>query len=277
MVTVRYHESQGWHDAKVEPRAPIRLPRVWSEVSCLKTPSRSMWFVPREELQRYALIAPSPRTLAVPLPAAGAPLADYDDALRVHPVWAALDQRAPGLIDTVAQRMLAARTAGSPDEAVQAAAWSPLATQVPGLVNGTDGVLRRRYVQLVADQLKALRAPAQAGARPACRDLLDGRLGVREQLPLELQAREASWLLDAAKGNPPRWLPKPPTRIEVEVLDRSVGSAAMGMLSRLWADAPDAPAATGGSCEPVIALLDRLPAQTPARRELAERLLFHPR
>lgn len=25
MVTVRYHESQGWHDAKVEPRAPIPM------------------------------------------------------------------------------------------------------------------------------------------------------------------------------------------------------------------------------------------------------------
>jgi branched-chain amino acid aminotransferase len=25
MVTIRYHESQGWHDAKVEPRAPIPM------------------------------------------------------------------------------------------------------------------------------------------------------------------------------------------------------------------------------------------------------------
>ncbi|MDG0855341.1 hypothetical protein [Roseateles puraquae] len=244
----------------------------------LNTPSRSMWYVPREELQRYELIAPSPRTLAIALPAAGAPLPDYEDALRVHPVWAALDKRTPGLIDTLAQRMVAARAAGGDDDTVQATVWSPLATQMPGIIQGTDGVLRRRYVQLVSDQLKTLRTPAQPGTRPGCRDLLDGRVAVRGQLPLELQAREASWLLDVANSAPPRWLPKPPTPIEVEVLDRSVGSAAMGMLSRLWVDAPDAPAAAAGaSCDPVIALLDRLPKQTPARRELADRLLFHAR
>lgn len=244
----------------------------------LSTPSRSMWYVPREELQAHSLIAPSPRTLAVPLPAAGAPLADYDDALRIHPVWAALEKRSAGLIGAVAQRMFDARAAGAGEEVVQASAWSPLATQVPGLVNGTDGTLRRRYVQIVAEQLKTLRAPARPGTRPGCRDLLDGRLSARDQLPVELQAREAAWLLDAATGAPPRWLPKPPTPIEVEVLDRSVGSAAMGMLSRLWADAPELPATTvGASCEPVIAMLERLPGQTPARRELAERLLFHSR
>ena len=25
MVTIRYHESQGWHDARIEPRAPIPM------------------------------------------------------------------------------------------------------------------------------------------------------------------------------------------------------------------------------------------------------------
>jgi hypothetical protein len=45
------------------------------------------------------------------------------------------------------------------------------------------------------------------------------------------------------------------------------------MLSRLWADAPASPGA-GTACEPVLALLDRVQAQPPARRELAERLLF---
>lgn len=244
----------------------------------LRTPSRSMWFVPREELQAYSLIAPSPRTLAVPLPAAGAPLADYDDALRLHPVWDALDKRTAGTITTVAQRMLAARAAGAADEDVQATALAPLAGQMPGLIQGTDGVLRRRYVQIVTEQLKTLRTPPKPGIRPACRDLLDGRLNARLQLPEELQARETAWLLDAATGTPPRWSPKPPSTIEVEVLDRSVGSAAMGMLSRLWAGTPElAPTAAGASCEPVIALLERLPAQSPARRELAERLLFHAR
>lgn len=25
MVTIRYHESKGWHDARIEPRAPIPM------------------------------------------------------------------------------------------------------------------------------------------------------------------------------------------------------------------------------------------------------------
>ena len=140
-----------------------------------------------------------------------------------------------------------------------------------------DAAVRRRYVQIVADQLRALQAAPRAGARPACRDLLEGRLGVRRQLPLGLQIRESQWLLDAASGPPPRWLPKPPNAIEIEVLERSVGASALGMLSRLWADAPDAAGGTGPACEPVLAMLDRLKAQPPARRELAERLMFQQR
>jgi hypothetical protein len=243
----------------------------------LNTPSYSIWFAPREDLLVHSLIAPLPQTIAVELPPAGqGNLADIQDALRLHPVWEALEQHTPGTLDTVAKRMWAARSAGAADEDVQATALQPLARLMPGLIGGTDGVLRRRYVQLVADQLKALKDPQpRPGTRPACRDLLDGRLGVRRQLPQALQVRESEWLMDAANGAPPRWLPKPPSAIEIEVLDRTVGPTAFGMLARLWADAPDAPG-TGAPCEPVIALLERLPAQSPARRELVERLLFEP-
>lgn len=276
-----HRASTGTYNPVFEELANQQLAKTYRELGLpqpmidktLRTSSHSMWFVPREELQSYALIAPSPRTLAIPLPAAGAPLADYDDALRMHPVWEALERRNAGTIDAVAQRMLATRAAGAADEDVQSAALVPLAQQMPALVNGTDPILRRRYVQLVNEQLKALRAPAKPGARPACRDLLDGRLAARQLVPLETQVRETQWLFEAANGTPPRWLPKPPTAIELEVLDRTVGSSALGMLSKLWADAPEA-AGTGASCEPVIAMLDRMQAQSPARRELAERMLF---
>lgn len=279
-----HRASTGTYNPVFEELANQELAKTYRELGLpqsmidktLRTSSRSMWFVPREELLSHSLIAPSPRTLAIPLPDANARLADFDDALRMHPVWEALERRTAGTIDTVAKRMLAARSAGAADEDVQASALAPLADQMPGLLNGTDGVLRRRYVQLVGDQLKALRAPPKAGARPACRDLLDGRLSARQQMPLELQVRETQWLLDAANGTPPRWAPKPPSAIEIEVFDRTIGSNALGMLSRLWADTPHAthPGA-GASCDPVIATLDRLPAQSPARRELAEKLLFH--
>lgn len=278
-----HRASTGTYNPVFEELANQQLAKTYRELglpesmidTTLRTSSRSMWFVPREELQAHALIAPSPRTLAIPLPAANGSVADFDDALHMHPVWEALERRTAGTIDTVAKRMWAARAAGAADEEVQAAALAPLAQQMPALINGTDAVLRRRYVQLVGEQLKALRTPPQPGARPACRDLLDGRLAARQLLPLDAQARETQWLLEVANSAPPRWLPKPPSAIEMEVLNRSVGGAALGMLGRLWADVP---AGSGtASCEPVIAMLDRVAAQPPARRALAEKLLFQGR
>lgn len=281
-----HRASTGTYNPVFEELANQQLAKTYTELGLpqpmidktLRTPSRSMWYVPRDELLAYSLIAPSPHTLAVPLPLEKATLADFDDALHMHPVWEALDRRTPGTAEAVAKRMWAARSAGATDEDVQATALAPLARQMPELLSGTDTVLRRRYVQLVSEQLKALRTPAQAGTRPGCRDLLDGRLAARQLLPLALQVRESQWLQEAATAAPPRWLPKPPSTIEIEVMDRTVGPAAMGMLSRLWADAPDAAApGPGATCEPVIAMLDRVSTQPPARRELVERLLFNAR
>lgn len=243
----------------------------------LDTPSRSIWFAPQQELLSHGLIEPLPQTLAIALPAAGAPLADYEDALRLHPAWAALEQRSAGSLNAAARRMWAARSGGAPDEAVQTAALAELAQRMPALLRDADPLLRRRYVQLVAEQLRALLDAPSPGTRAACRDLLTGRLGVRQLLPPELQSRESQWLLDAAVGEPPRWLPKPPSAVEIEVLDRTVGRAALGLLSRLWSDAPDAGSPGAINCEAVIALLDRVSAQPPGRRVLAERLLFEAR
>lgn len=244
----------------------------------LATPSSSIWFAPRTELQAHGLIAPLPPTLAIDLPPVeGSRLADFRDALLMHPVWQALERREPGTLAQVAQRMWEARGRGESDDAVQAAALPPLARQLPTLIQSSDPLLRRRYVQLVSEQLRALRSPATPGTRPACRDLLDGRLSARSALPLALQERESQWIHEAADAAPPRWLPKPASALESEVLARTVGAGAQGLLASLWADRPDAPAAqVGASCEPVIAMLDRARALPPARRELVERLLFQP-
>jgi len=275
-----HRASTGTYNPVFEELANQQLAKTYTELGLpqpmidktLRTPSRSMWFVPREELLTYALIAPSPHTMAVPLPSANATYADYDDAVRLHPVWEALDRRSPGTAEDVAKRLWAAHSAGATDEELQAAVLPPLAHQMPDLLNGTDNALRHRYVQLVSEQLKALRAPNGAGA---CRDLLEGRLAARAQMPLELQVRETQWLKEAATAPPPRRQPKPASAIEIEVLSRSVGPTALGMLSRLWAETSE-PAKPGpaASCDPVVAMLDRLQAQPPTRRELAERLLF---
>ena len=84
------------------------------------------------------------------------------------PVWDALERRQGGTIETAAQRMWAARSAGLADAEVQAAALSPLAQQMPQLIAGADAGLRRRYVQLVTDQLRhcAHRLSAMAARLP---------------------------------------------------------------------------------------------------------------
>ena len=276
-----HRASTGTYNPVFEELANQHLAKIYRELGLpqplidktLRTPSRSIWFAPRDELQLYALIAAAPRTLAITLPAAGAPLADFDDALRMHPVWEALERRQEGTIAAVAQGMLDARTAGGSDDDVQASVLLPLAAQMPALINAAEPALRRRYVQLVGDQLRSLRAPPKPGTRPACRDLLDGRLAVRQQLPDELQVRETQWLFEAAGSPPARGAGKPPTALEMEVLERTVGTTAQGMLAQLWSDAAET-TAVGAPCEPVIAMLDRLPGQPPVRRELVEKLMF---
>ena len=88
------------------------------------------------------------------------------DALRTHPVWDALERRQGGTIETAAQRVVGGplgRLGGCGE--VQAAALSPLAQQMPQLIAGADAGLRRRYVQLVTDQLRHC-APAERNGRP---------------------------------------------------------------------------------------------------------------
>ncbi|PZP27803.1 MAG: hypothetical protein DI603_20985 [Roseateles depolymerans] len=255
----------------------LGLPQTMIDTT-LATPSSGIWFAPSADLQAHGLIAPMPQTLAIDLPpAAGSSLADFQDALQMHPVWQALERRQDGLIAKVATQMWSSRAAGADDDAVQAAALPPLAQQMPALLQGSDAAARRRYVQLVADQLRALRTPARPGTRPACRDLLDGHLAARAALPLALQVRESQWIREAAEAAPPRWLPKAPSAIETEVMARTVGAGAQGLLASLWADTPESGAGrAAASCEPVIALLDRARTLPPARRELVERLLFQP-
>ena len=96
--------STGTYNPVFEELANQQLAKTYTELGLpqpmidktLRTPSRSMWFVPREELLSYALIAPSPRTLAVPLPDANAKPTDLNDVLHMHPVWEALGQAHAG-------------------------------------------------------------------------------------------------------------------------------------------------------------------------------------
>lgn len=247
----------------------------------VKTPSHSMWYPHSDELVASALIAALPQTLDVALPAgADASKADFVDALSGSPAWDALDKRYAGTLDQLAGRMQALRAAAASDEELQALGFAVLAPQISGLLAESTPALRRQYAQIVRAQLKAALAglPELAGSgREQCQALLGGQLGLRRQLPLALQVKETAWLVEAARGEAPRWAPRPATAIELEVIRRTLGGHAPGMLAGLW---PAQAAAEGGRpgsglrCEQVIQTLDRAAALPVAQRELAERVIF---
>ena len=231
-----------------------------------------MWFPGERDLQ--GLVAPLPQTLDIELPLAGSSSLPTS-RMRCAPTWYrdALERRQGGTIETVAQRMGGplGRLGGCGGAGCRAHRWR---SSAPQLIAGADAGLRRRYVQLVTDQLKALRTPAERNGRPGCRDLLDNRLtrpARRCPCPCRCVKANGCWTPPSPRR---RWLPRPPNAIETEVLARSMGASALGALATV-ARHPATAATPNASCEPVIALLDRVQSQPPARRELAERLLFH--
>lgn len=241
----------------------------------LSTPSHSMWYPKSEDLVRHALILDPPRTLDIALPSSvsGAPpLGDYVEALRANPTWYQMNQRFPGLIDDAATRMRDARgvLAGTPQEAdgVQMAGQMALAPHVRELLlNGTPES-RRRYLQVVRAQLTA----AQALGRDSCQAWLSGSPVPRRLLPDTVMAWEAGWLLTAAGETPPaRAKPAAPSPIEMEVVHRTVGAQAPGLLARLWSEGDSAAPVT---CERAAQLLDHIKRVKVAPRELAERIVF---
>jgi hypothetical protein len=242
----------------------------------LHAPPYLPWAPGARELAGLGLVSAQPATLELALPSrADAPLVDYQDALAMHPAWQAIARQIPGIIDDLAPRLVAARAAGADEAELQALAWATVAPHMPRLVNGADAILRRRYVELLLAELKALRdQPAAAGhPAPPCRELLGGQIATRLQLPLELRAQETEWIVDAAEAPMARGGLRPAKPIELEVVRRGVGAGAPGLLQGVWPEANERPG-PAPECATAIALIERTAAQTPARRDLAERLFF---
>ncbi|WP_213086221.1 RDD family protein [Roseateles sp. DAIF2] len=258
------------------------LPEYFVERTA-RTPAHSMWYPKNEELVAHALVAAPPQTLDVELPggADASLLEAHADALRGNPAWYRLEQRFPGLLDEAARAMLAVRSSSSsapgaaaPAEstvadAAQLAALRVLAPRLPELIVAAPPELRRRYLVLLRAQL---RATASMAGEPACRALLGGDLAWRRQLPVELLAQETSWMGAAAEAELPRWLPRPPSGVELEVVRRTLGAQAPGLFLNLWTGGGSA-----GGCEQAIRLIDSAARLPVAQRELAERLMFQGR
>lgn len=236
----------------------------------VRTPADRMWYPRSGELLAHALIAAPPQTLEIALPPPDAVPADYADALRASPAWHGLEQRYPGTITALAGAMHVARAAqagADDDTAAQLEAVRAVARVMPELIASGPPELRRRYAGLLLAQLRA------SGSKD-CQALLGGDLTARRRLPVELLAREAAWLIEAAEAPPARWLPKPPSAVELEVLRRTLGAQASGQLSGVWGGGPGTSTPHAQRCEAAIQTLQRAAALPAAQRELVQRLMF---
>lgn len=235
----------------------------------LKTSARSMWYPSMDELISHALIPEPPKTLDIFLPQdTASPVKAYVEALQANPAWYAIDARAPGSIEKAAKRMLAARQAGLPDDAIQTAGYMVVADLMGTMVHELRPVPRHHLVQQVTDELQA----AKAQSPEACQGLLGGQLILRRLLPLELHVSASQRLQDAMNAPTERRNSNQPTPVELEVVRRSLGPLAPGMLAHWWGPLVGAPAAP--RCDQVLALLKMSERLRGPQRELAERLMF---
>jgi hypothetical protein len=245
------------------------LTPVWVDVLRLSAPQRLTELSPAA-LRSAGLLTQAPFALDIELPPrAGAVVQEYQQALQAHPIWPLLEQRQPGTLAEVAERMHAAHQAGdatAPDRAAWQAADAVLQPRLAQLLQEAGGPLWQRYLLLLSEQLAALQRPEE------CRALLAGDMGVRRALPAALAHREAEWIAEAAET--PASSPDQArlSVLEQEVLRRALGPEAAQALPRLWT--PGGPVQRALDCRPASALTQLLLALPPAQRQLAARRLF---
>jgi len=232
----------------------------------LATPPSRLWHPDRYELASHGLLSAPARPLDVDLPPPeGARPGDYADALSTNPIWHTLERRFPGSIGAAAERMVSARAAGAPDEAVLVAGQRVVEARMAELLFNAGPELREQFVVLLADQLAAARLAGPG----ACRGVLAGDAQARRSLPAELAAREAAWLTDAAVERARQTPARVPTAPELAVVRHLFGAHAPERLAGLR----DPTAAEARDCERSSALLRAILQLGAAERRLAIRFI----
>ena len=229
----------------------------------------ALWRPDRHELASAGVLTAPGYALDVDLPpAAGASVDEYQQALRSHGTWQALERRFPGSLALAAQQMAAARLqpGSEGDSAAHAAAQQVAMAALHQLLQGGSGEARLLYLALLDEQLSALSQAAD------CRALLAGDLQVRRQLGAALARREAGWIEDASQETPNEAARRRTQPLELEVLRRAMGERDSALLPALWT------VGRGGtsmlSCEGARELLRRVLQLAGPERRLAARRIF---
>lgn len=272
----------GFHRASVPTLNPVheqlangRLAELYSDAGLpqdfvfrvLATPSSRLWF-PGADLLVAAGVLPRP-TLLPELDtaiAADAPVDSYRDALHNNLLWAALDQRQAGAIDTAAQRMLQARQSGLALDAVAEEGRAVALAAVPVVLRTAGGEALDRYLALLVERLRAGSAEGEAACqavlqRAASAEAVDGSPAL------------TGWLQDTLLEPPDPQPVRALNPLELEVLRRELGAAAPERIRALVAP-PDGPRRAVPRCAQAIALLDDVARLKPPQRRLALRQML---
>jgi hypothetical protein len=218
-------------------------------------------------LQAGALGKPVHRLDVLLPPREGASVAEYQAALQLHPVWAQLERRTPGLIELASTRLLAARETGDDESAWRAAQQLALAQQHL-LLSTASGETRQLYLSWLGEALAAL-----GEADADCAALLNADAALRRRLPAELAEREVVWLQEASLEVAAPFRPLKP--LEREVIRRTLGQRSSQLLPRLWT--ASRPGLAPLRCNEARGLVDELGALSGPQRRLVLRAVFDAR
>ena len=222
---VRNEQAQTYGSAGLPPALLNKM---------LLTAAPHVWRPDRAEVAGSGVLSVPDFVLDVDLPPpSGSGADEYVQALSTNPTWQALERRWPGVWMATADLMLAARKApqaagDSADSAALLSAHQVALKYLQVLLTGASDELRQMYIALLVEQLVALDTPT------GCQLLLAGDSAVRRTLPESLAVREAEWMEAASAETSSGRALRPVSRIEDEVIHRSLGERSANSLAHLW-------------------------------------------
>lgn len=237
----------------------IGLPQYFiSQV--LHTSANSMWFPRPDALTTAGILLPPTLELELdPLMPANAPVGRYRDALSDNLLWAELERRQPGLLDTAAERMLQARLRGVALDAAVLEADAVAMAATPVVLRTSGSRSQEAYLQMLATELRERRSSGDA----SCQAVLKSD---EATMPARLRGWMQEALSDSGEMDPQAT--RPLSALEREVLRRELGP---GVFERITALSQGR---KGNACAAAIELLDAMSRLRGPQRRLAVRLML---
>lgn len=235
-----------------------------------RTPAESMWYPSRDEmiaanvLTRVSLGGEGGYALAGLKTRAELLL-----TLKEMPMLQAYDRRFPGILNEMADKAWAVKTAGGTDKDIQNATRAVASQTIPRLLQSADDTILLDFGKLMLDELSAARDVSDE----ACARLLNGKLDITATLPADVIAQEKSFLMKALSAPPGTQAGRP---VSAEARQVLAGAASrltpeqLEVMSNIEAHKDQATA----YCDAVQSLNRSVMSLPPAQRALALQAMY---